>query len=232
MAPIITLLTDFGLRDTYVGQLKGVLLSLCPEARIVDLTHEVAPQDVEEGAFLLESAVDAFPLGTVHLAVVDPGVGSGRKAVAIASRGRFYVGPDNGLLSCALPEDSRPPEPARVTIADGTLARGEDLHTGGPRLESLWALPAFRARERDGAVSGRVIHIDIYGNLVTDILASQWTEGAEAVLVTTSGETALARYRTGRGVIAVPSQCGSVCLAETDGLARQSSPPAFVTILS
>jgi S-adenosylmethionine hydrolase len=136
------------------------------------------------------------------------------------------VGPDNGLLSCALPEDSRPPEPARVTIADGTavellnpawrrenvsntfhgrdvfapaaarLARGEDLHTGGPRLESLWALPAFRARERDGAVSGRVIHIDIYGNLVTDILASQWTEGAEAVLVTTSGETALARYRT------------------------------------
>src|SRR5260221_14333500 len=96
---LVTLLTDFGLADTYVGQVKGAILAACPAAVLVDLTHAVAPQDVFGAAFLLWSAVEAFPRGTVHLAVVDPGVGSPRRAIALRSnRGDILIGPDNGLL--------------------------------------------------------------------------------------------------------------------------------------
>src|SRR5579872_6120862 len=99
----ITLLTDFGLTDTYVAQVKGGILAISPSATIVDLTHQVPPQDVRAGAFLLWSAVEAFPPGTVHLAVVDPGVGSARRAIAIKARGgHTLVGPDNGLLMPAV----------------------------------------------------------------------------------------------------------------------------------
>src|SRR5438105_1850018 len=96
---IITLLTDFGLADTYVGQMKGAILAVASAAQIVDLSHAVPPQDVRAGAFLLWSAVEVFPAGTIHLAVVDPGVGSPRRAVALLTgRGDLFVGPDNGLL--------------------------------------------------------------------------------------------------------------------------------------
>src|SRR5579862_9139094 len=102
--PIITLLSDFGTRDPFVGVMKGVVLGICPSARLVDLTHEVPPQAVMAGAYLLKTSIDYFPKGTVHLAVVDPGVGSSRKAVALKSKGHFFVGPDNGLFSAALKE--------------------------------------------------------------------------------------------------------------------------------
>src|SRR6266571_3200799 len=96
---VITLLTDFGLADTYVGQMKGAILAVAPSATLVDLTHAVPPQDVFAGAFLLWSAVEVFPPGTIHVAVVDPGVGSSRRGVVIRSRrGDTFVGPDNGLL--------------------------------------------------------------------------------------------------------------------------------------
>src|SRR5258708_39689396 len=96
---VITLLTDFGLADTYLGQMKGVILAVAPSVTIVDLTHAVPPQDVFAGAFLLWSAVEVFPSGTLHVAVVDPGVGSSRRGVAIRSaRGDLFVGPDDGLL--------------------------------------------------------------------------------------------------------------------------------------
>ncbi len=123
VAALITLLTDFGTRDTYVGQMKGVILSIVPGVQIVDLTHEVAPQRVEEGAFLLETALAAFPPGTIHLAVVDPGVGTARRAIAVATARAVFVGPDNGLLSAALPEAARPPEGvASVPVPEGIVA--------------------------------------------------------------------------------------------------------------
>ena len=100
---IVSLLSDFGLADTYVGQMKAAVLSVAPEATLVDLTHAVAPQDVFGGAFQLWAAVEVFPAGSVHLAVVDPGVGSERRAVAaLSGRGDYFVGPDNGLLVPAL----------------------------------------------------------------------------------------------------------------------------------
>src|SRR5438128_1821721 len=100
---VITLLTDFGLADTYVAQMKGAILTVAPSATLVDLTHAVPPQDVRAGAFFLWSAVEAFPAGSIHVAVVDPGVGSERRAIALRStRADIFVGPDNGLLLLAV----------------------------------------------------------------------------------------------------------------------------------
>ena len=95
---IVTLLTDFGTRDYFVGAMKGALLSVNPEALIVDITHEVAPHDVEEAAFTLLAAFETFPEGTVHVAVVDPGVGSTRRAIVVESEAQLFVGPDNGIF--------------------------------------------------------------------------------------------------------------------------------------
>ncbi len=105
--PIIALLTDFGLDDPYVGIMKGVILSINPEAVVVDVTQQVRPQQVEQGAFLLEQAVPYFPAGTIFLAVVDPGVGTGRRPLALRTSHGLFVGPDNGLLSPALPGEAR-----------------------------------------------------------------------------------------------------------------------------
>src|SRR5690348_12945635 len=101
MSLIVTLLTDFGTADGYVGELKGVLLAQAPGVQIVDVTHDIPPHDVESGRLALARYWRRFPEGTVHLAVVDPGVGDTRAALAVASDGRFLVGPDNGLLSPA-----------------------------------------------------------------------------------------------------------------------------------
>src|SRR5687767_13525638 len=102
MPPLITLLTDFGTADGYVAEMKGVLLSLAPEVLVVDVSHDVPPHDVESGRLALARYWRRFPPGTVHVCVVDPGVGSSRVALAVESDGRWLVGPDNGLLSPAL----------------------------------------------------------------------------------------------------------------------------------
>jgi S-adenosylmethionine hydrolase len=205
--PIITLLTDFGLRDTYVGMMKGLILSAAPSVRIVDLTHEVAPQDVVGGAFLLETAWRYFPEGTVHVAVVDPGVGTARKRVAIASGGHIFIGPDNGVLSSSIPDAVRgqrpvggayeakrvelPPKILAVSIENRArfrspvsatfegrdvfapvaahFANGGVLEDLGPRLPAIEAFPAFRAPKSAEGIDGLVIHVDRFGNLITDI---------------------------------------------------------------
>lgn len=107
MGRIITLTTDFGNRDPFVGIMKGVILSICPEARIVDLTHEIKPFDILGGALALSSAYRFFPKGTIHLVVVDPGVGTKRKAIAVRAGGHYFVGPDNGVLSLAIQTSSQ-----------------------------------------------------------------------------------------------------------------------------
>src|SRR3990170_4276302 len=105
-APIITLTTDFGLSDRYVGSLKGVILSINPDATIVDITHD-RPQRIEQAAFVLAIAWPYFPPGSIHLAVVDPGVGAERRAIALATPSGAFLGPDNGVLSAALPDQVR-----------------------------------------------------------------------------------------------------------------------------
>jgi S-adenosylmethionine hydrolase len=184
---IVTLLTDFGLSDTYVGQMKGALLAVAPSATLVDLTHSVTAQDVLGGAFRLWSAVEPFPAGTIHLAVVDPGVGSTRRPIALRSgRGDVFVGPDNGLLVPAMERLGglasaveltnrafwRQPPSSTFHGRDvfgpvaGHLAAGvalDQLGRATDHLERPFGLPA-----PDGH-HGEVVHIDTYGNLVTNL---------------------------------------------------------------
>jgi S-adenosylmethionine hydrolase len=192
MPAIVTLLTDFGLVDTYVGQLKGAILSVAPSLPLIDLTHQVPAQAVQVGAFLLWSAVEVFPAGSVHLAVIDPGVGSARRAVAArAGRGDLFVGPDNGLLVPALerlggvagaveltePRFWRPHPSTTFHGRDlfgpvaGHLANGLPLAELGQPVTLIrpFALPTPTvAGDR---IDGTVLHVDAYGTLVTSIPA-------------------------------------------------------------
>lgn len=115
-SPLITLTTDFGLTDTYVGVMKGVILSLAPSSRLIDLTHAIAPQNILEAGVRLQSAVGYFPEGTLHLVVVDPGVGSERAGILVRTKRHRYVAPDNGVLTLALEQDP-PLEAVRITEA-------------------------------------------------------------------------------------------------------------------
>jgi hypothetical protein len=189
MPPVITLTTDFGLRDPFVGIMKGVLLSICPSARLVDLTHGVEPQDIQGAGLALEGAVAFFPPGTVHLAVVDPGVGSARRALAVRAPGYYLVGPDNGLFTFALEEigwtavaltaaEYRLPEVSRTfhgrdvfAPAAAHLARGVAPERFGPAVDDPVLVPWPEVRAVGGAVAGAVLHVDRFGNLITSIAA-------------------------------------------------------------
>ena len=185
MRPVITLLTDFGTADGYVGEMKGILLAKVPDAAIVDITHEIPPQDIEGGRLALARVWRRFPRGTVHLAVVDPGVGGHRGALAVASDDRFLVGPDNGLLSPALlvtgaravalpiPPASAPTFHGRDVFAPAAaaLALGCSLEAlGAPVLEPLIRRTPEPRRLDDGAVQGEVIAIDRFGNALTNLV--------------------------------------------------------------
>src|SRR5688572_2722923 len=150
MPPIVTLLTDFGLRDSYVGEVKGVLLSLAPRVELVDVTHDIAPGDVRAAQYVLGRAWPHFPAGTVHLAVVDPGVGGARRALAAEVAGHYFVGPDNGILSW-LPDHAKfvslaTPAGASATFhardvfapAAAALANGTALSHLGPIVTDVY----------------------------------------------------------------------------------------------
>jgi hypothetical protein len=190
-AMIITLLTDFGTQDTYVGVMKGVMLGICPAARLVDLTHAVPPQAVAVGAWLLRGAVDSFAAGTTHLAVVDPGVGSGRAPVAVVTPAGCLVGPDNGLLYPAAvhlgvlevrrlenPRFFRTPVSQTFHGRDifapvaAHLAAGVPPSELGPRRPGLQPLALAEPVRRGDTITGAVIYIDRFGNLVTNIPAA------------------------------------------------------------
>jgi len=184
--PLITLLTDFGTADGYVAEMKGVLHSAVPDAQIVDASHDIPPQDVELARLTLARYWRRFPPGTVHLVVVDPGVGSSRLAIAVASEGRFLVGPDNGVLSPALlsrgaravaltvPSDAAPTFHGRDVFAPAAarLALGESLEFLGVPHEHPFIRRTAEAHQRtDGAVVGEVIAIDRFGNAITNLIA-------------------------------------------------------------
>ena len=189
--PIVTLLSDFGRADTYVGQMKGAILAVCPTASLVDLTHDVPAQDVRRGAFSLWAAVVPFSPATIHLAVVDPGVGSARKGIAVRSaRGDLLIGPDNGILVPALERlggiafavELTNPQFWRQEVSRtfhgrdvfapvaGHLARGAALGAMGPPISNLSSPFRFPVPARDGrAIAGEVVHVDGFGTLVSSI---------------------------------------------------------------
>ena len=194
---IITLTTDFGDHDPYVGIMKGVILGLAPEARIVDLTHQIPPQNIDEAAFTLQSAQPYFPPGTVHLAVVDPGVGSARRPLLVSTGREIYVGPDNGLFSFALafpdaqawaldrPEHWLPDVSRTFHGRDifAPVAARAALGVPPPALGSPVSAPVVRPPLRaeqlgNGEITGHVIHVDRFGNLITNI-PGDWLTGHE-----------------------------------------------------
>lgn len=236
MPPILTLLTDFGTADGYVAELKGVLLASVPDATVVDATHAIAPQDIEHGRLTLARYWRRFPEGTVHLAIVDPGVGSSRRALAVASEGRFLVGPDNGVLSPALlASDTRVvalPVPAWASPtfhgrdvfapAAAQLARGESLDALGTSVNDpiVRRTPVVRRRE-DGALVGEVITIDRFGNAVTNLVPGH----AAGTLVEVSGRL-LPLVRSyadarDRNPIALSGSTGLLEIAVPDGSAAR-----------
>ena len=192
--PLITLLTDFGARDAYVASMKGVILSLNPHAVLVDLSHEVPPQDIRAGAFMLAEAAAYFPPGAIHLAVVDPGVGSRRRALAARCRGHYWVGPDNGLFHLIF---SRAPDLAMVSLENPAyfrprvsatfhgrdifapvaahLSLGVDLDDFGPRLYDAVSLAFPEPIFGPEAIQGEIISVDRFGNLVSNIGAGDLT---------------------------------------------------------
>jgi S-adenosylmethionine hydrolase len=191
---ILTLLTDFGLGDYYVAAVKGTVLRLAPGTTLVDISHEVPPGDVETAAFLLAAASPAFPEGTVHLAVVDPGVGSARRMLAVRTARAWFVAPDNGLLTPVLDGAAavRSIERSDLFLASpgatfhgrdrfaptaAWLLRGESGEELGPEVADPVRLPAPPPRRAPGRIEGRVAHVDRYGNLVTDIPAAWLPEG-------------------------------------------------------
>ncbi len=199
--PILTLLTDFGTEDEYVGVMKGVILSIAPHVRLVDLTHQIPPQDVRRAAFLLSNAVPFFPPDTVHLAVVDPGVGTARRPLAVRTPVGTFVGPDNGLFSYVLAEvphwgavELRNPA-YRLRYVSSTfhgrdifapaaahLAMGAPLEALGPPVTDPQRLPLPYLELGDGWLEGEVLHADRFGNLVTSIGRLRW-EGGRLLLV-------------------------------------------------
>ena len=197
---IITLTTDFGVRDPYVAEMKGAILGIARAAghtvQLVDVTHEVARHDVVEGALALEAAAPFFPRDTVHVAVIDPGVGTARRGIAVAARAQVFIGPDNGVFTpflsgtdwrafeLAVPE-YRLPTVSRTfhgrdvfAPAAAHVAVGVDVARLGPALTDPVRLAWDRGRERAGTIEGAVLHVDRFGSLVTSLFADAVREGS------------------------------------------------------
>jgi S-adenosylmethionine hydrolase len=257
-SPVITLTSDLGLQDPYVGAMKGVILAINPAAAIVDITHGVRPQAIEQAAFLLGAAWPYFAPGTIHVVVVDPGVGTERRALAMRTPQETFVGPDNGVLSAALPDQVREEASdadgaAEVRLPSGHravslsneayfrhpvsstfhgrdifapvaahLSLGAPLEELGPPVESILALPPFRARcQADGSLAGRVIHIDAFGNLVTDVRCADLPPQPIVEVAGGRIEGVSTTYGEGRGLLAVTGSSGYLEISVADGNAAR-----------
>lgn len=205
MRPIVTLLTDFGLADSYVAEMKAAILSEATDIRLVDISHQVPPGDIRAAQYLLGRAWRRFPVGTVHVVVVDPGVGSARRAIAVHHQGRFFTGPDNGVLTSVLnqaevvelriPRDASPTFQGRDVFAPAAarLAEGERLAGLGPGLANPVRVPMPAPRRENGVVEGEVVYVDRFGTLIANI-PGDWVQGAKGIEV--SGKPVGALRRT------------------------------------
>ena len=246
--PIITLLTDFGLKDGNVGAMKGVILGIAPQARLVDLSHLAGPQDVRQGAWILGRAGPYFPEGTIHLAVVDPGVGTERRPIAARLGGQLFVGPDNGLMTRLLEtaeSERRPtafvrldrPELWLPQVSDvfhgrdifapvaAYLANGAPLESVGSPLADPVRLNLPRPVTVAGGLRGVVEHIDHFGNVRTNIQRADC--GRQAPLAVRIGATQVNAFvrtfgeRPAGELIALFGSSGDLVLAVVNGNAAQ-----------
>jgi S-adenosylmethionine hydrolase len=219
MSATIVMLTDFGLQDTYIGVMKGVIRGICPTVDVIDLTHAVQPQNVRQAALALLTSYRFFPAGSIFLVIVDPGVGSTRRPIAVRSGGYYFVAPDNGVLSYTLAESDAA---VCVTLenrglqlqalsntfhgrdifapAAAHLAAGVTLEAFGPVLDSYHTLPQPSLIIESHEIIGEVIQIDHFGNIITSIGQWYWLEDAVVEL----------RPRFGSSV--VPLRLNAECL--------------------
>jgi S-adenosylmethionine hydrolase len=197
--PIVTFTTDFGSRDHFAGVMKGVIASINPEANVIDISHEVAPFEITHGAFLLAQSYRYFPPKTIHVAIVDPGVGSARRPILIEAEKQYFIGPDNGVLAMVY---TRVPHKARELTSDkyflqpvSTTFHGRDIFapvaahlSRGVRASSLGPLiedhlkPSFTEPQRTSKRTwlGTVLHVDRFGNLITNFHIDHFSRVAAA----------------------------------------------------
>jgi S-adenosyl-L-methionine hydrolase (adenosine-forming) len=257
--PIITLTTDFGTADTFVGTMKGVILGIAPNAQIIDLTHDIAPQDIHAGAFSLASAYHYFPRGTIHVAVIDPGVGTRRRPIAVTTDRATFICPDNGLLSYPLDEvsahvDRDPFVMGRVALPTAWHAihlsnaqywlqplsstfHGRDIFAPvaahlamgiapaamGTRIADLAAFAVPRTRTVPGAAIGQVLHVDRFGNLITNIRPDNLPQGQLSIRVGGAAIAGISKsYQDGTDLVALIGSSGTLEIAFRNGNASQT----------
>jgi S-adenosylmethionine hydrolase len=240
--PVVTFLTDFGTREGFAASMKGVVLSTAPGAQLLDATHDIQPGDVEAAAWVLGQYWDRYPPGTVHVAVVDPGVGSQRKALALSADESYVVAPDNGLVTaviraagswrCVEISEPRYMEPSVSPTFHGRdvfapaaahLAAGVALDALGAPLPRPYLLPLELPRRRDAEIHGRVAHIDRFGNLITDI-PIEWIDGNWRFAVGSKEVGTLRRTYSdvgSRKPVVVPGSMGTVEIAVRDASAAE-----------
>lgn len=244
--PIVTLLSDFGATSGYPAQMKGVILGLCPDAQIVDITHDIPPFDIVAGQVFLRDAVAAFPEGTIHVAVVDPGVGTARRGLVVRAGtrapGRFFVGPDNGLLwpfardgeVHELAERRYRRDPVSTTFhgrdlfapAAAHLALGTAIEAFGPKRADPTRLSPPKVRRESGALKGEVLYADAFGNLISNLRAEDLASAdAARCRVSVAGRTIEGLSRTygdaaPGALLAVVGSSGRLEIAVRQGSAR------------
>lgn len=223
--PLVTLTTDFGTADGYVGVMKGVILNIAPDAQLVDITHHVAPQNVRQAAYALYTAYAFFPPHAVHLVVVDPGVGSARRSIALCTPAGAFVGPDNGIFSYVMANENEPVE-AIVELTDpryrlpqvshtfhgrdifapaaAHLAAGVPITDLGPPARDPVTFPPPRLEIAPDVITGEVLHTDHFGNVVTSIGRLTWS--GDTLSLKEAGGKKHARFAASESAIVVAGQ--------------------------
>jgi S-adenosylmethionine hydrolase len=254
MGAIITLTTDFGMSDSYVAAMKGVILGINPEATLVDICHTIQPQNIAQAAFVISTAYNVFPRRTIHLVVVDPGVGSNRWAVLVRTPLADFVAPDNGVLSYVVDEFARTvtnnqaelgpeiqafsltkPEFWRQPVSPtfhgrdifapvaARLSLGEPPEAFGERINSLVVIPVTRPQKTtNGTFTGHIIHLDSFGNLITDIRETDLPQQQETIVISVAGKHihGISRtYAERSGLLAIVGSTGHLEISLQNGSA-------------
>ena len=255
MGAIITLTTDFGLADAYVAAMKGAMLGINPEVTLIDICHSIKPQNISQAAFVLSTAYEFFPRRTIHLVVVDPGVGTERRAIILRTLLADFVAPDNGVLSYVVQQSSAEPVDVnrqQIEIGPGLEAvsitnpqfwrspvsstfHGRDIFAPvaahlslgslptdfGETITSLTMLPLPRPYQAaDGTLTGHILHIDNFGNLITNIKSDDLPQTNQAITIEVGQQSLTGLNRTygeGRGLLALLGSGGHLEVSLKDG---------------
>lgn len=226
---IVTLTTDFGLADHYVGTMKGVFLSRCPHAQIVDISHEIPPFSIAAGAYVISQAAPYFPAGTIHVIVVDPGVGTARKPILLEARDQLFIAPDNGVLSLISGEEQHTtareitnrdlwlPSPSDTfhgrdiftPVAAALASRAARPDEVGPVIKQIEKLPELHPEQVDNHTwRGTILSVDHFGNVITSFRSSAFSQITDEAFTIEAGKHKIHDFRATFGDAA-----GDLCFA-------------------